>query len=82
MGKHRNTCRILGNALIQHPGEGLAEYVKTRRLMAARNLFIGTGLPIAEISEKIGFSVIIISAGFSKKKRASREKIPCAAQGG
>lgn len=57
MGKHRNTCRILWNALIQHPGEGLAEYVKTRRLMAARNLSVGTGLPAAEISEIIGFSV-------------------------
>jgi len=40
----------------QHLGEGLAEYVKTRRLIAARKLLIGTGLPIAEISEKIGFS--------------------------
>lgn len=40
----------------QHLGEGLAEYVKTRRLMAARKLLASTELPVSEISEKIGFS--------------------------
>lgn len=40
----------------QNLGEGLAEYVKTRRLIAARKFLIRTGLPIAEISEKIGFT--------------------------
>jgi len=40
----------------QHLGEGLAEYVKTRRLMAARRLLSTTDMTIAEISEKIGFS--------------------------
>lgn len=40
----------------QHLGEGLAEYVKMRRLMAARELLVQTGLPVAEISERIGFS--------------------------
>ena len=40
----------------QNLGEGLAEYVKTRRLMTARKLLVKTGLPVAEIAEKIGFS--------------------------
>lgn len=51
-----NICRILWNALIRHPGEVLAEYAKKSRPIAARKLFIETGLPIAEISKKTGFS--------------------------